>query len=82
MVANGKELNGLNLFSRVKGIVDQNLGHLFIASSCSHFLNKTDLEQYLFKYQETANAFFHTIQIFFCGFDFRDINSRLRLTSV
>ena len=32
-----------------KGIVEKGLGYLFITSSSSHFFNKTDFEQYLFK---------------------------------
>ena len=31
------------------GIVKQGLGHLYIILSSSHFFNKTDLEQFLFK---------------------------------
>ena len=42
------ESNGLNLFSRLREIVEQGLGHLFIASSSSHFFSKKDLGQYLF----------------------------------
>ena len=33
----------------MKRIVEKGLGHLFIISSSSHFFNKTDFEQYLFK---------------------------------
>ena len=41
------ESNGLNLFSRIRGIVEQGLRHFFITSSRFDFFNKTDLEQYL-----------------------------------
>ena len=34
-----------------RGIVEQGLGQLDITPSGSHFFNKTDLEQYLFKYR-------------------------------
>ena len=48
-VADGTESNGINLFSRIRGIVisEHGLGHLFITSCSSHFFNKTDLEQNL-----------------------------------
>ena len=36
-------------FSRMKGIGEKDLEHLFITSSSSHFFNKTDFEQYLFE---------------------------------
>ena len=49
MVADGTKSKELNLFLRISVIVKQGLGHLFISSSSSHFLNKTDLEQYRFK---------------------------------
>ena len=39
----------------MKGIREKYLGHLVITSSSSHFFNKTDFEQYLFK--ELANTF-------------------------
>ena len=45
------ESNGLNLFSRIRWIVEQGLGYLFLPQlwfSTSRFLNQTDLEQYLF----------------------------------
>ena len=41
----GVETNGLNLFFANKGIVEQDLGHLSITSSSSHFFNNTDLKQ-------------------------------------
>ena len=31
------------------GIVEKGLGHLIITLSSSHFFNKTDLKQFLFK---------------------------------
>ena len=31
-------------------MVEQDLGHLFITSSSSHFFNKTYLEQYILQY--------------------------------
>ena len=37
MVVNGAEPNGLNLFSRIRGMVEQGLEHLFIALGSSHF---------------------------------------------
>ena len=46
----GTESNGLNLFSRIGKIVKQDLGFLFITSGSSHFLNKTDLEHYVFNH--------------------------------
>ena len=42
-IANGTESNGLNLFSRIKGITEQGLGNLFITSRSFHFF-QTDLE--------------------------------------
>ena len=36
------------VFSRIKGIVENGLGHLFLTSSSSHFLNQTDFQQSLF----------------------------------
>ena len=48
-VANNTESQGINQFLRIKEIVEQGLGHLFIASSSSHFFNKTDFERYLLK---------------------------------
>ena len=47
-VTNGTELNGLNLFSRIRWIVELGLRRVFIAEGRSHFLNKTDFEQSLF----------------------------------
>ena len=44
----GCQWNGFNIFSRIRGIVEQGLGHLFIDSSSSRFFKKTDLEQYFF----------------------------------
>ena len=38
-----------NVFSRIRGIVEKGLQHLFIISSSHHFSSKTDFEQYLFK---------------------------------
>ena len=37
------------VFSRIRGMVEKGLGTLFITSSISHFFNKTDFKQYLFK---------------------------------
>ena len=42
-VANRAKLDGLNLFSRLSGIVEQDMGYLFVTLSISHFFNKTDL---------------------------------------
>ena len=36
------------VFSRIKGIVKQGLGHSYSTSTSSHFSNKTDFKQYLF----------------------------------
>ena len=53
VVANGTELNGLNLFSQIREIVGQGLEHpLFIISNNTHLFHKTNFEQYLFKHQE------------------------------
>ena len=43
------ESSGLNLFSLIRGIAEQGLGHFFITSSSSRFFNKTDFEKHLFK---------------------------------
>ena len=43
------ESNGLNVFLRIWGIVEQDLGHLFITSGSSHFFNKTSLKRNYFK---------------------------------
>ena len=45
------------------GIVEKGLGHVFIASSSSHFFNKTDLEQYLFnnKFEKKLQNFPHCL---------------------
>ena len=48
-VINGTKLNELNVLSRIREIVKQGLRDLFIASSSSHFFNKTNHDQYLFK---------------------------------
>ena len=32
--------------------MEKGLGHFFITSRCSHFVNKTDFEQFLFKGNE------------------------------
>ena len=45
---NGTESKGINLFSRIKRIMEQGLGHLFNTSNSSQFFNKTDLEQYAY----------------------------------
>ena len=37
------------MFSQIKGIGVKYLEHLFIISSSSHVLNKTDFKRYLFK---------------------------------
>ena len=44
----GYVVKGLNLFSRLREIVEKGLEHLFIISSSSHFFTKTNLEQYLY----------------------------------
>ena len=41
------ESKELNKLSRKKGIMEKDLGHLFISSSGSHFLNTADLQQFL-----------------------------------
>ena len=38
----------------IMGIVKQGLVNLFITLSCSHFLNKTDFEQYLFNTEQNC----------------------------
>ena len=43
------ESNGLKRIFENKGMVEKGLGHLFSISSSSHFFNKTDFKQYLFK---------------------------------
>ena len=48
MVANDTVLNRLNRIFAKERIVEKGLRHLFITSSSSHFLNKTDFEQYRF----------------------------------
>ena len=45
----GTESNGVNSIFANKGNWEKYLWHLFITSSSSQFLNKTDFEQYLFK---------------------------------
>ena len=42
------------VFLRIRGTVEQGLGNLFVASSSSHFFNKTDFEQYLFEMTVTS----------------------------
>ena len=54
MIANGTESNELDPFSQIRGIVEQGLGHFFITSSRSHFLNETDFEQYLLKEKKSS----------------------------
>ena len=49
------------VFLRVRVIVEKGLGHLFITSSSSHFFNKTDFPQYLFKYCINSNASFFVV---------------------
>ena len=44
-VTNGTECNGLNPFSRIRGIEEQGLRYFFITSNSSYFFNKADLEQ-------------------------------------
>ena len=48
------------VFSQISGIVEKDFGYLFITSSSSHFFNKTDAKQYLFK-----NSTFATIRLQF-----------------
>ena len=45
----GTESNGVNRIFASKGIGEKYLGRLFVMSRSSHFFNKTDFEQYLFK---------------------------------
>ena len=47
-VTNGTKSNGLNLFLRIREIIEQGLGHLFCLST-SHFFNKIDFDDYLVK---------------------------------
>ena len=47
----GTESNELYSNFANKGNCRKYLGHLYITSSSSHFLNKTEIEQYLFKYK-------------------------------
>ena len=58
-VTKDTESNRLNLFLQIRGIVEKDLGYLFITSSSCHFFKKTVLEQYLIqamaqKYQNQA----------------------------
>ena len=39
----GTESNGLDVFSPIRGIGEQDLGHLYINSSSFHFFHKSDL---------------------------------------
>ena len=41
--------NRSDLFSRIRVILEQGSGHLFVTSSSSHLFNNTNLEQYLSK---------------------------------
>ena len=47
------QTEGLNVFLRIRGMVKQGLGSSLITSSCSHFVNENDLEQYLFKMSQS-----------------------------
>ena len=51
------ESNGLNLFLRVREIVEKGLRHLFITSNRSYFFNKIDFKQYLFKNLFSSSLF-------------------------
>ena len=46
-VDNGAESNELNRILANKENLEKGLGHFFITSNSSHFLNETDFEQYL-----------------------------------
>ena len=55
MVSNGTESNGLNLFSQIREIEEQSLGHVIITSSTFHFVKiefdscQEDLEKLVLK---------------------------------
>ena len=51
-VAGEIESNKFNIILRIREIVEQGLGHLFVTSSCSLFFNKTDFKQYLFNFEK------------------------------
>ena len=55
-LVNDTEPNGLSLFLRIRGILKQGLGQIFIASNSSRFFNKTDFEQHLFGRSITSDA--------------------------
>ena len=48
----------INLFSRIRGIVKQGLGNLFITSFGFDFTNKTDLEQYSISFYLPSTAIY------------------------
>ena len=45
----------IKLYFRKQGIVEKSLGYRFITLSSSHFINKTDFEQYFFKHDAALN---------------------------
>ena len=47
-----------NVYSRIKGIVEKGLEHLYITLSSSHFFNKIAFEQYFFKWLKTENTYY------------------------
>ena len=49
--------------SRIRRIVEQGLGHLFIASVSSHFYDKTVLEEYLIEATRNAST---KLEVFCC----------------
>ena len=49
-VTNGTESNGLNCTFVNKGNCGKGLGHQFICSRISQFLNEADFEQYFFNF--------------------------------
>ena len=63
-VVNCTESNGLNRIFVNKRNGGKGLEHLFITSKCSHFFNKTDFEQFLFK-DNKVNNFKSLTQIYF-----------------
>ena len=60
-VVNDTELNGLNLFLRIKGIVEQGLANLFITSSSSHLISHTAATDKILK---TDIIVYYTLNVF------------------
>ena len=65
------ESNGLILFLRIRGVVEQRLGHLFVILSSSYFFNETDLQLYLGNRPFAVNSSVHLVkkfewQLIFC----------------